>query len=119
VVHLGVEKQRYDTFGDYYVRGNELVIKVLADKDKIKQFSVVLHEFVEAVLCILSGVDLNAIDDFDVKYEEARSKGRIAPCGCRMKEEPGDDKHAPYYGQHAAATKLEVAFEGLMKKCKG
>jgi hypothetical protein len=107
------------TFVHKLRNGNELVIKVSADKDKIKQFSVALHEFVEAVLCIVGGVDLNAIDDFDMRYEEARSKGRIAPCGCCMKEEPGDDKHAPYHEQHVAATKFEVAFEGLMKKFRG
>ena len=56
---------------------------------------------------------MREIDRFDIAYEKARAAERdgdeslVAPCGCRHREEPGDDPHAPYHKQHQVATTCE------------
>ena len=101
-----VEKQRYDTVGDYEETNDEIIIKILK-LSTAAQVAVAIHELVEVILCKLTGIDLQAIDKFDIEYEDARSKNIKAPCGCVIQAEPGNDIHAPYYKQHQIATKFE------------
>lgn len=110
--------QRYPTVGDYYQRKGVWWFKVSRMKDKRYVWLVFLHEVIEWSLCRLRGVKQREIDRFDKRYESARAgvifgneEGFIpmghAPCGCRIKDEPGDDIHAPYHDAHAVASECE------------
>lgn len=70
---------------------------------------IFFHEFIEWGLCRLWGIKQRQIDKFDKAYEKARpSHGEAqAPCGCWVKDEPGDDIHAPYHDAHAVASQCE------------
>jgi translation initiation factor 1 (eIF-1/SUI1) len=70
-----------------------------------------LHELVEYFLVRKRGIKIKDIDKFDIEYEKARSENKkFAPCGCKIKEGPGKDIHAPYYREHQFATKVEKMF---------
>jgi hypothetical protein len=75
----------------------------------IYEFLVIVHEFIEWFLISQKGIKIEAIDKFDMAYEDAREKKVKAPCGCKptIDSEPGFDKHAPYYFAHKFATKIE------------
>lgn len=75
-------------------------------KDKRYVWLVFLHEMIEWSLCRLWGIKTRAIDKYDKAYEASRDSGK-APCGCRIKDEPGDDMHAPYHDAHAVASECE------------
>ncbi len=67
-----------------------------------------LHGFVENSLRKFAGVRLKDIDTFDETYEKCRKNGLLAaPCGCPIQDDPGMDKHAPYYLQHRMADIIE------------
>lgn len=98
--------QRYDTLGDWIVKNNELLIRVSDVDNFFYSLIIALHEVLEAVLCIRDGIKQEEVDMFDIMYEKTRGNG-VAPCGCKHKDEPGDDSHAPYRIQHKKATELE------------
>jgi|YNPMSStandDraft_1061717.scaffolds.fasta_scaffold19792_6 hypothetical protein len=109
-IAFDVEKQRYNTLGDYLIEDNELVIKISKIGD-IYQLVVMIHELVESLLCLLSGVEFQEIDEFDIEYENARERGeKTAPCGCLIQDEPGEDIHAPYNKFHKIAEIFEYLF---------
>lgn len=99
-------RQRYPTAGDYWWKGEILEIRVSRLKDPIKQYLIMVHEFVEATAVRIAGKP-DQSTEFDIAYEQARAVGGRAPCGCRADAEPGDDPHAPYYNEHQLATKIE------------
>lgn len=102
--------QRYDTVGDYYQRKGVWWFKVSRMKDKRYVWLVFIHEFIEWSLCRLWGIKSREIDRYDIAYEKAREQQKdpsTAPCGCRIKDEPGDDIHAPYHQAHAIASQCE------------
>lgn len=70
--------------------------------DQRYQWLVLIHEMVEYFLVKHAGISIQSIDEFDKKFEEKR-KDRLVD----MFEEPGDDREAPYYYQHQAATAVE------------
>ena len=103
------ENHRYPTVGDYYEQDGTEVFEVSDMGNPTYELAVALHEMIEWHLCGLMGVDMKSIDDFDISYEDSRSKG-VAPCGCPIQDEPGNDIHAPYHLEHVFATKLEQQF---------
>lgn len=98
--------QRYRTCGDYYQRKGVWWFRVSRMKDKRYVWLVFLHEMIEWSLCRLWGIKGREIDRFDMAYEKRR-QCQYADCGCRIKDEPGDDIHAPYHDAHAIATQCE------------
>lgn len=98
--------QRYKTLGDWCIEGKELVIRVSDVGNFFYSILIALHEVIEAVLCIRSGIRQQDVDEFDIEYEKTRGSG-VAPCGCKHKDEPGDDLHAPYRIQHKSALRVE------------
>lgn len=105
-------KQRYDTAGDYLERQDgTLEYRVSVFGDEYKQLAVALHELVESFLCKKWGISWDEVDRFDIAYEKARSEGKkVAPCGCKIQDEVGDDIHAPYHKAHKIATEIERKF---------
>ena len=106
------KNQRYETVGDYFQRKGVWWFKVSRMKDKRYCWLVFFHEMIEWGLCRLWGIKQRDIDKFDMAYEKARAVRWPVPpghvsCGCRIKDEPGDDIHAPYHDAHAIATECE------------
>jgi len=96
------EQMRYATDGDWFERGDDLMIQVPNDLPHDEQFLIALHELVEVKLCIMEGVSQQAVDEFDFAFT---GDG-----------EPGDSPYAPYRNQHRRAMLVEhmrASFMGL------
>jgi hypothetical protein len=93
--------QRYDTCGDWILdtANHKLEIKISAIDNWRMEFLVAFHEMIEAVLCFDRGIDMQAVDKFDMEFERNRDVGDNS--------EPGDADDAPYYKEHFFATSLE------------
>ncbi len=102
------KRQRYGTCGDYYSKGGVWFFRVSKMKNRRHCWLILIHEFIEWGLCQLTGIRNRDITRFDKAYEGARALGVAhALCGCRLKDEPGDDIHAPYWEAHQVATECE------------
>ena len=92
------KNQRYDTLGDWIWTETGLDIRLsreFAQQDPRYGALLLVHEFVEAMLCRITGVSTRQVDTFDMSF---------AGDG-----EPGDDPSAPYHRQHRAAEAAERA----------
>lgn len=107
-------EQRYETPGDYWQDGDVWHFRVSALSDRRYEWLIFLHELIEWVLVLLAGVAVEEIDAFDRAYEGLRPTG-VAPCGCKIAEEPGFDRHAPYHHQHYLADICERAIGFALK----
>jgi len=105
-------RQKYETVGDYWKnKDGSIDYRVSIFGDEYMQLAVILHELIESFLCKKRKISWKKIDAFDIAYERARAEGKkYAPCGCKIQEEPGNDKHSPYHREHLFATKLEKMF---------
>lgn len=98
-------QQEYETIGDWKWtktrNGSEdlLWIGVSELGDWRKEMAVAVHELVEALLCRQAEISTQAVDQFDLNYENARTVSDDS--------EPGDDPTAPYRDQHCYATAVE------------
>jgi hypothetical protein len=110
--------QRYETVGDYLdlaPGANSIApLRTVFSASRMRpikySYLVLAHEFIEWLICRLTGVKMKAIDKFDMSYEAARERGDAkTPCGCTWRPEPGDDIHCPYYSAHQTATMCEKA----------
>lgn len=95
-------EQRYDTAGDWFFSGTDLLITISDTGNWIYNMAIGLHELVEALLCAHAGVSQKRVDAFDTAYEDKRKDGDNS--------EPGDDPKAPYHLQHGFATSVERLF---------
>jgi hypothetical protein len=89
-------KHRYTTYGDYFMKGDTLQIRVTDTGKEDRDFSVIVHELVEWYFIKRKIIPLDSIDFFDIMFE---SKGGIG--------EPGDAIDSPYRRQHALADVIE------------
>lgn len=93
-------EQRYPTVGDWFFKSNgDLTIVVSELGDWRKEALVGVHELVEVLLCKHRGVPQEAVDKFDIQFEQSRPEGNV--------DEPGDDPQAPYRREHCLATAIE------------
>jgi len=92
-------KQRYDTVGDWFWKGQTLHIKVSRLRSWTSSFYVAIHEFFEAMWCKYWNVKQAAVDKFDMEYEKNRKEGDNS--------ESGDDPAAPYYWGHQGGSVIE------------
>ncbi len=97
---------RYETVGDYfedkYMGGIDRVNFRVSEMKDDYEFGVFLHELCEWYLVKKHGIDVEAIDAFDMEYEKNRKKGDTS--------EPGDSPLAPYHKEHVIATSIEKLF---------
>lgn len=77
-------------------QGN-LQVRVSRLNDWRKEFSLAIHEAVEAALCKHNGVSQEAVDVFDREYEKIHWTDLDA----------GDDPDAPYRREHCFASACE------------
>src|SRR5262245_44441410 len=90
------KSQRYPTVGDWFWRGEKLVILVSGMGNWRYEAAVGLHEYIEALECRKNGISQHEVDNFDQTF---KGEG-----------EPGDDALAPYRHEHFNATTLERLF---------
>lgn len=95
-------KQRYDTVGDYYVKGGTLHVLISEMQDWRYEFLAALHELAEFFFTKNDGVTEREITIFDINYEKDRSRGKYT-----SDQEPGNDPDAPYRKQHFVADIIE------------
>lgn len=96
--------QRYETVGDWRVNDNGSTIQISVSDlgDWREEALVAVHELIEALLCKANGVTTDAVDVFDMKFEERRkAQPELANC------EPGDEPNAPYCFEHCVAAGVE------------
>lgn len=144
IIHASVipaKFQRYDTVGDwlFYAGSSKIVVNTSDMGDWRMNMACILHELVEAALCVNDGVDEETVSQFDRYYEDLRrllidaerirhdvgtsNYDRLLACakdtlrntfGCDCTptedSEPGEDLHAPYRKQHAVADVIERLF---------
>ena len=93
--------QRYPTVGDWLTDGRDHLrhIRVSEMGKEDYHFLVAIHELIEAWLCIKRGISQDAVDEFDRKFEAARTEGD--------EREPGHEPDAPYHREHVFAEKIE------------
>jgi hypothetical protein len=88
------KEQRYETVGDWEIKGKELVVTATRYDDLRWSWAIAFHELVEAAMCTLNGVTSQEVDEFDmgqgIEYEE-----------------PGRHPSAPYHREHLLAFALE------------
>lgn len=100
-------EQRYPTCGDYFDLGDKLQICVSSMENSDYEFLVAIHEMIEWYLSQKNGITNEQIDEFDKKFEDTRETNKV--------DEPGNDKRAPYYLDHQAATSIEMIVALLLK----
>lgn len=96
--------QRYFTCGDWLYDAEDDVIEIRVSNmpDWRSELAVAIHEAVEAVACVEKEISEVDVTKFDLKFEDERGAGQQTETA-----EPGDDKRAPYFEQHKAATFVE------------
>lgn len=107
-------EQRYPTVGDWWLDSGTWHFRISNLGDFRYEVLVFIHELIEFVLCTFAQVAADEIDRFDIEYEQARGPAGHAPCGCVLRDEPGDDPHSPYHRQHVAATLCEFTVAKFM-----
>jgi hypothetical protein len=101
---INPSNHRYPTCGDwlYDAEDHVLEIRVSLMPDFRSELAVAIHEAVEAVMCLKRDISETDVTAFDLKFEEERGEGKHTET-----DEPGDDKRAPYFDEHVAATFVE------------
>lgn len=86
--------QRYPTVGDWYFKHqNILKINVSEFEQRDYEFLIMVHELIEAYLCLVRGVSEEEVDKFDKTFKGLG--------------EAGNDPAAPYHKEHLFATSIE------------
>src|SRR5580704_2235619 len=83
-------KQKYETVGDYWARHGRQSVRVSDMKNAKYELLVAIHELIEQALVADRGITEEAINEFDIRFEEERKLGLHT-----IDEEPGFDPYAP------------------------
>ncbi len=109
VEFIAHENQRYPTVGDYWLDDDTLQVRVSRMDDPRYGQLVLIHEMVEALICLECGISFHEIDAFDMQFEDERERGVHSP-----EDEPGDDPRAPYRKEHLLATGIEKILASVL-----
>lgn len=88
-------EMRYQTVGDWQVKGNTLIVKVARSGDARTDMLVAIHELCEAFTFLENGGHELDVDRFDKGWKS------------KVYNEAGDDPKAPYHEEHVLATIIE------------
>jgi hypothetical protein len=97
------ENQRYNTVGDWLIDENDpkkpiqIFVSEMGNEDY--EFLVGVHELIEAYICKKRGIEEVDVSTYDIAFEAGRAEGNY--------DEPGNHPLAPYFNEHAFATKIE------------
>jgi hypothetical protein len=97
----------YPDIGDWKCNhdGSPAFIASADTGNDISNAAILLHEFVEAVLCWLHDVSEREVSAFDENFFKEKAQGVEHLYG-----EPGADPSAPYHSEHMIATRFESQF---------
>lgn len=104
------QNMRYKTIGDWYTKqdketNDEVVrIETVDLGDANMNALVLLHEFVEYLLCTADGVTQEEVDEYDMENQDAQDE-----------EELGENEDAPYHRQHMIADGVERIVASVME----
>jgi hypothetical protein len=73
--------------------------------DDISNAAILLHEFIEVMMCWIHGVKEESVSKFDKMWFEEQEKGLHT-----SDDEPGYDPRAPYRDWHLVAERFEREF---------
>lgn len=96
-------EQRYETPGDYWDDFSGTKQIRVSESKPHYEFLIAVHELVESYLVAAKGIGENSITEFDKRFEEMR---KMYP-DLVADAEPGDNDAAPYFHEHAMATRIE------------
>lgn len=88
-----VNSQRYDTYGDYFKKGDKDIITVIDSGIDIYNKLVAIHELIELVCTEYHGIKEEDITKFDIEHSD--------------EEEPGEHPDSPYRKDHMLAELIE------------
>jgi len=98
------KEMRYDTVGDWNIKKGKDSSSVdvwTADMGNVDfNFLILIHELVEAYLCLKRNISNKEVMDFDKKS---------------VAEDPGHSEKAPYHEEHEFATKIEKLIAQQLK----
>ena len=91
---VAADHMPYPTAGDWsWLKDGSLRVRALSNLDQKSALLVLVHEFLEAILCRTHGVCEDQVTAFDKDHPEC--------------EEPGDEVAAPYNQEHSFAMAIE------------
>ena len=97
-----VDKQRYNTAGDYYATPSGWQFAVSRQKSVDDEFLILIHELVEWYLTQRNGIREEDITAFDVAHPSSK--------------DPGSEPDAPYRNEHRAALEVEKLITDYVSK---
>lgn len=98
-------RQYYRSPGNWkFDKKGNLDIYVSCLGDWRKEALIAFHELREVLVCKHRGITQQAVDSFDMVYEQERDEGKHV-----KEDEPGNDPKAPYFEAHTLATAAERA----------
>ena len=94
---------RYKTVGDWQIDevDKKITIQVADTGNNDYNFTLLMHELMEAVLCLKSGITGSQVDAWDLEHEDS--------------DDPGILKGSPYREQHISATIIEDVVLSILK----
>lgn len=95
--------QRYETCGDWWYNEDGSITITVSQTNSKYEFLIAVHEMVEVVLCGLKQVNEKDVTSFDLEFE----KMRVEYPKLVADAEPGDNDAAPYFHEHAMASRIE------------
>ena len=94
------ENQRFFECGDWFYDAEDDTLTIFVSRmaDYRSELAVAVHEAVEAVMCLAADIPQTEIDYFDHNFYKTHDDATL---------EAGNDKAAPYFNMHVAATSVE------------
>lgn len=97
----------FPDIGDWKINADNSLAAVLAADtgNDISNAAILLHEFIEGILCWIHGVREEDVLRFDKMWFEEQSQGKHTE-----DDEPGYDPRSPYRDWHLVAERFEREF---------
>lgn len=101
---IDIGECRNEDVGDWFEDSDGTLQIRIASMSIDSQIGVAIHELIEWRKCMKDGVTDEVVTKFDAEFLKEQNAG-LHPADA----EAGNDRRAPYYWQHQAATAVERA----------
>jgi len=98
---IPVEKQRYNTAGDYWETDSEIHFRISKQQDERSEVAILLHELIEFFLTKQHGITEKEITEYDLAWEEKFNRGEVKA------DEPGSEPGCIYGDEHNISLIIE------------
>jgi len=99
---IPLEKQKYQTLGDYFEKRGVLNFKITDTGNPFYNKLILIHELVEQTLTEAKGIKESQILRHDLEFEKLIKDGLVDE-----NAEPGEHKNSPYRQEHLIAEMVE------------